>query len=560
MFNHSIFSTAKYSSHLISRGLFFLISLLFFASTRSLLLMAQQESDAIDQLFSSIATDEPGCSCSFSKNGEVLFNKAYGLANMETKTPLQPSSVLDAGSVVKQFVAASTLLLVEQGQLSLHTDIHEYLPELPPYEHPVTLYHLLTHTSGIRDWTGIRMISAADEDALTMVLRQKSLNFAPGEQWSYSNSGYVLLKEIVARVTGLTFGEFASTYLFEPLGMKNTTYTQYPDKTSNLALAYEKGKSGWENAVLENNDRGGGGALMTTAPDLLLWTQALAQQKLGEFVTNNLLTPTRLNNGRELSYTKGLFVTSNELGKLIWHTGSAGGYKSLVGHLPAHGLSIAIMCNSGDQINRTALAGRIFRLFAEPQTQSYPPGKEDVMVPEDILNTRSGWYIHKKDKNLLQLTVNKNRLAIVGGPMLSAKSNTHFINTRRNIEFRSEDQFEIEFQPNGSFTLTSMEGQQEIYVPVETYRPAIDELSRYEGRYESKDLKAVFQIKATEKQLVVYLEHAPMQRLPFSPVVKDMFVFRRMHIGWIRDDQGSIVALTYSNPVLKDVRFTRLNN
>jgi len=151
---------------------------------------AQDITSEIDKIFQWATPTTPGCVCAVSQHGKVIVNRAYGSADLERDVLLSPQSILDAGSVVKQFVAASVLLLVEDGQLSLTEDIRTYIPELPDTGHTITLDHLLTHTSGVRDWTGMRPLATGDPDALTLTLRQRGLNFAPGEEWSYSNSGY----------------------------------------------------------------------------------------------------------------------------------------------------------------------------------------------------------------------------------------------------------------------------------------------------------------------------------------------------------------------------------
>jgi CubicO group peptidase (beta-lactamase class C family) len=175
---------------------------------------AQDTTTAIDTIFSWATPDTPGCTVAVSRHGELVVNYAYGSADLERDVPISPETVFDVGSLVKQFVAAAALLLVEDGQVALSEDVRTYIPELPDTGHTVTLDHLLTHTGGIRDWTGILPLAAAPADALTITLRQRGLNFAPGEEWSYSNSGYVLLKEVVARTSGMSFGEFTRTRLF----------------------------------------------------------------------------------------------------------------------------------------------------------------------------------------------------------------------------------------------------------------------------------------------------------------------------------------------------------
>src|SRR5262245_59304783 len=242
---------------------------------------AQDKTAEIDKIFSWTKPNEPGCACAVSQNGKIVVNKAYGSADLERDTPLSPGSVFDAGSLRKQFVAAAVLLLVEEGKLSLSDDVRKYISELPDYGQKITIDHLLTHTSGIRDWTGLLPLAGGNTDVLTLILRQRGLNFAPGEEWFYSNSGYVLATEIVARASGMSFSEFARKRLFESLGMKTTRYVDnLKDVIKNRALAYAKSGNSWRWDMKLDNDRGGG-ALFTTAADLIVWNEALTSARLG---------------------------------------------------------------------------------------------------------------------------------------------------------------------------------------------------------------------------------------------------------------------------------------
>ena len=323
----------------------------------------QDTTAAIDSIFSWATPATPGCAVAVSQHGQLVVNRAYGLADLERNVPITPQTVFDVGSVVKQFVAAAVLLLVEEKRLSLSEDVRTYIPELPDYGHRVTLDHLLTHTSGIPDWLSMRS-SGEGESALAITVRQRELDFAPGAQWSYSNSGYVLLKEIVARTTGMSFGEFARTRLFEPLGMTSSAYLADAGKVQNLARAYEKGWRGWREAMLLGNARGGGGALFSTAPDLVIWNDALTSGRLGPFVTGKMQEPASLKNGKTLNYARGLYVDRTSRGLLVWHAGSAAAYKTAVGRLPEHRLSIAIACNAGDAADdRTKFAAQVLDLF-----------------------------------------------------------------------------------------------------------------------------------------------------------------------------------------------------
>ena len=185
---------------------------------------AQDKTAEIDKIFAWVKPNMPGCAVAASHNGKQVVNRAYGLADLERDVPITPATLFDVASIRKQFVAAAILLLVEEGRLNLSDDVRQHVPELPDYGHKITLDHMLTHTSGLRDWVPLRNWANGSYDAMTMILRQRGLNFVPGEEWSYSNSGYVLLTEIVARTSGMSFSEFARKRLFEPLGMNVSTY------------------------------------------------------------------------------------------------------------------------------------------------------------------------------------------------------------------------------------------------------------------------------------------------------------------------------------------------
>ncbi|MGH9200567.1 MAG: serine hydrolase domain-containing protein, partial [Vicinamibacterales bacterium] len=159
---------------------------------------AQDTTNEIDKIFSWATPATPGCAVAASQHGKLVVNRAYGLADLERNVPITPDTIFDAASIRKQFIAAAVLLLVEEGRLSLSDDVRKFVPELPDYAHKITLDHMLTHTSGLRDWVPLLNFANGDYPAWSMILRQRSLTFAPGEEWSYSNSGYVLLVEVVA--------------------------------------------------------------------------------------------------------------------------------------------------------------------------------------------------------------------------------------------------------------------------------------------------------------------------------------------------------------------------
>ncbi|MGN6416371.1 MAG: serine hydrolase domain-containing protein [Pseudobacter sp.] len=542
-------------------GMLLTLSLIFLHHTS---VMAQDKLTEIDKIFNWTSEKAPGCVCTVSQHGKVILNRAYGSADLERKVPLSVNSVFDAGSLAKQFVAAATLLLVEEGKLSLTEDIHQYIPELPDYGFKITLDHLLTHTSGIRDWTGMMPITNGDPDALKLVMRQRGLNFAPGDEWDYSNSGYVLLKEIIARKTGNSFAAFANARLFEKLGMKSTSYKDdLRDIIPDRALAYEKKNNNWKMMILMDNDRGGGGALMSTASDLVIWNDAITDARLGKFVTAKIQEPATLNNGRVLGYGRGLFLDSYRGVKEIWHSGSAAGYKGWLGRYPEHGLSIAILCNSGDGTNRMQFAHRIVDLLVDAadlkdQTKNIPGEITDSAALAALdLKSRAGLYFNDRTGEPVRIQYDGIRLRIANGPALAAIGKNRFKSVGAIVQYMSQDEFELNFVSKDLIELKSMEGLVTTLHRARMYAPSADELRAMQGRYASDEIGTAFTVTAGDGMLIIQLEHTPEKKLPFKPVDTNAFQGGMMIIRMLRNDKGAVTGFEYGNPVLRWVKFRK---
>ena len=539
------------------RRLLPVLALTLLASTPA----AAQDLDAqVDRLFTWVTPTTPGCAVAASLKGKPVVSRTYGLADLERAVPITSESVFDAGSVVKQFVAAATLLLVQDGRLSLTEDVHAYLPELPDYGRPITLDQLMTHTSGIRDWTGLGPLTGRSIDALTLTLRQRQLDFSPGDEWAYSNGGYVLLKEIVARRSGMTFGKFAQARLFDPLGMKNTAYVaDLRTVVRHRALAYEKAGNGWRLDVQFDNDRGGGGALLSTPADLLIWNDALADKRLGGFVTEKLEEPARLNNGRTLGYGRGLFLDRNGGGRVLWHSGGAAGYGTFLVRFPEQGLSVASMCNAGEAANGSAYARRIFELVvpataSAAETSAGPDQATRPAAAVDVTD-KAGLFFEETDGRPLRLAAEKGRLRLAGGPVLDSIDASRFRLSRPSLSVFSHDQFELHFVSPDQIEMRSMEGTTTRYRRARAVTPSADELTRLAGRYSNDETKAVLQLAAGKQGLLVHFNDlAPME---FQPVDRDTFQRGRMLIRMRRDTDGRIAGLDYSNPLVRRVAFTK---
>ncbi len=526
---------------------------------------AQNATADVDRLFSWVTPTSPGCSVAASLRGTPVVTRAYGLADLERGVAITPSSVFDAGSVVKQFVAAATLLLVQDRRLSLTADIHAYLPELPAYGRPITIDHLMTHTSGIRDWTGLAPLAGRGVDALTLTLRQRDLDFPPGEEWSYSNGGYVLLKEIVARASGMPFGEFARARLFDPLGMGETAYVADLRRVvRHRALAYEKAGSEWRLDVQFDNDRGGGGALLSTPADLLKWNQALADGKLGPFVTAKLQEPARLNNGRTLGYGRGLFLDVAGGGPVQWHSGGAGGYGTFLARFPDHDFSVATMCNAGEAATGSAYARRLLELFV-PAAASRTAGSAERagrrpggLDPESAavdVSGKAGLFFAEGTRRPLRLVAEQGRLRPAGGPLLETIAPDRFRMSDPSLRVLSQDRFELHFVSADEIRLTSMEGTTTRYERAQAPPMSAATADALVGRYTNDETRAVLEVTPGKTGLQVRLNDQPP--VAFAPAHADVFQRGGMYLRVRRDPAGEVLALEYGNPVVRSVTFAR---
>ena len=270
----------------------------------------------VDRVFAQYATTtSPGCIVGVGQNGRRVYAKAYGMANLEYGVPLTNESISESGSVAKQFTAAALALLQLEGKLSLDDDIRKYLPEVPDFGHRITIHHLLTHTSGIRDQWALWALVGREPGTevhtipkvLDLVSRQRELNFTPGSEYLYSNTGYTLASVIVTRVSGMPFARFTEERFFKPLGMRDTQWRDdFRTIVPRRATAYGRAGARWLQDMPFTMVYGNGG-LLTTVGDWLRWNEALDAGLLGKpELTRMLETPGKLSDGRALNYALGL--------------------------------------------------------------------------------------------------------------------------------------------------------------------------------------------------------------------------------------------------------------
>ncbi len=335
------------------RYLIGLICLLLSLPSYSQLTEIQKE--AIEEIFSPYdRTDQPGCALALVKGGEIIFEKGYGMADLERSVCISPRTVFYAGSISKQFVASCALLLSEEGKLDLDASITDFFPDFPEYGNEITVQHLIYHTSGIRDYFGIledeglNYLNQIPADTIyALICRQDSLDFQPGDKYSYSNSGYLMLSMIIEQVSGMTFADFARENIFDPLGMDHSLFLDDARTlVPNRALGYHRDHEGdFENMTMRF-DLVGSGGLYTTVGDLAKWDNNFNEPQIGskDFLSK-LFTTGTLNDGSDTKYAFAIRVDRFQGHNVIGHSGSLGGYRAQFMRFPDEELSIIILSN-----------------------------------------------------------------------------------------------------------------------------------------------------------------------------------------------------------------------
>ena len=392
----------------------------------------EKSAAAVDEVFSDLAKPgSPGCALGVYRDGKIIYAKGYGLANIEENVPINPQSVFDIGSTSKQFTAASILLLQKQGKLAVTDDVRKYLPELPDYGQKISILQLLNHTSGLRDYLALMELAGintdsvtTDEDALALINRQKALNFAPGSDWLYSNTGFFLLSVIVKRVSGKTLREFAAENIFTPLEM---THTQFRDDHASLianrALAYdEREKKDGYTLNVSYFEQTGDGAVHTSVEDLLQWDENFYSPRVGgQDFLNELQERGKLNGGKVLDYAKGLFLQDYRGLHSVSHGGAWGGYRAELLRFPEQHFSVACLCNVGNA-HPTKRAHEVADVYLgslmKPKEQRKPEETEkkekaEISLTAQQLQSYAGDYWSEELGVAYRLAVADGRIKVV---------------------------------------------------------------------------------------------------------------------------------------------------
>lgn len=356
--------------------------------------IGDEPTEKIDKLFAAWnKADSPGCAIAIIKDDKIIYARGYGIANLEQNVPITKTTVFYIASTSKQFTAACIALLAKRNKLALDDPIRKYLPELPELYQPVTLRHMIHHTSGIRDFQTLLDIQGrtddvnTEQDVIELLARQKQLNFKPGEQFEYSNSGYFLLGVIVKRVSGQSLREFAAENIFNPLGMKNTHF--HDDRSllvNKRASGYVPRRGGGYSLYTTNFDLVGNGGLMTTVEDLFLWDQNFYENKLGggrDFVSQ-LMTGGTLSNGEKINYAYGLELGDYRGLSVTAHSGGFAGFVTEMLRFPEQRFTVICLSNVRGTLDSTALAYRIADICLAKEFKPQPPQTSPAPAPRTV--------------------------------------------------------------------------------------------------------------------------------------------------------------------------------
>jgi CubicO group peptidase (beta-lactamase class C family) len=528
----------------------------------------------VDSLFSDLDSERsPGCALGVYEAGEPVYMNGYGMASLEHGIPMTPRSVVNTASVSKQFTALAIILLARAGELSLDDPVRDYIPELPGYVVPVTLRHLIHHTSGLRDSSSLLVLARgqleADGDPVMMSLLgwQNALSFPPGEYWMYFTGGYALLAMVVERVSGESFREFTHREIFAPLGMAESGF-HWPAAIHGLALAYAPhGEDGYRLSIPTHTFAGPAG-LYTTIEDLAKWDGNFYHMEVGGSDGIALMhAPGRLSSGEELTYAAGLELGSYRGLPTASHSGGDPGYATMMVRFPDQRLSVALLCN----VTSAAPWYRVYEVadlyledyYLEPSPASAETVVDDLYISEPDFETLIGVYrsadgivvnLFDHEDGALVVTFGSARfpLEAIGERQFGDDSSPYVLTF---TEPGAGEGVTATWRPNplhdsgGSLSLERVGSQ---------WEPSPRDLMDFTGSFFSEELDATWEIVAGDEMLVLRRWGMPDQAL--EPLLPDTWVFlgtTEPRLRFERDAAGTVTSLSLSNSQILGMKFVR---
>jgi CubicO group peptidase (beta-lactamase class C family) len=525
----------------------------------------------IDHIFKEWdTTTTPGAAVAVIKEGKVLLDKGYGIANLEYGVPIKPETIFHVASVSKQFTAMAIVLLELDGKLSLEDDVHKYLPELPDYGYKITIRNLLQHTSGIRDqWQTLGLAGWDLEDVITqdqilrMLFRQKELNFPPGTEHLYSNGGFTLLAEIVTRVSGTPFPEFCSGRIFKPLGMAHTHFHQdLTQLVPGRAYSYHDEGGGYAASPL-NYANVGATSLFTTAGDLVTWLDNFRVPKVGGAAAiARLQEQCVLSDGTKIDYGLGVALGTYRGLRTVSHGGGDAGYRSFVLWFPEEQLGVAVVSNlasfNAEKEAKAVAVAYIGDKMAPKEAKSEAVDRKFIAVEPKELEKYVGIYPIPKIGQVFTLEVKDGKLLAV--------SDRHPPLELRPVGpaqfYVGEIQADVEFTPNaegGMAAKITQPGGVNKSERISADQAKIEaDLRPYTGVYWSEELETQYAIYIRDGVLVGM--HAHHGEFDLKPILKDQFstsLWFGPNFSFVRDAAGQVAGVNIGGGRVSGIHFDR---
>jgi len=525
------------------------------------------ESSRVDALFAPYdKPDSPGCAVGVIREGRFVFAKGYGMASLEQRAPISPSTVMDPGSLAKQFTAAAVVLLSTRGRLSLDDDVRRFVPELPVYSTPIRLRHLLRHTSGLRDYPALFALQGVDPSGpiteaqtLAMLSRQRELNFVPGTEHLYNNSGYFLLALVVKRASGKPFGEFMRENFFAPLGMSHTRVVD--DVSASIpgrALTYSQADGGGWRVAMSATQTVGDGGVFTTLDDLLLWDANFYSGKVGDKRLLEVLNAAgTLDDGTRIDYGAGQFVRAYRGLKVVEHGGDAPGLTAYMSRFPDQHLTAICLCNLPN-FGTIDAVHRIADIYLEKAIASRK--QVDLILrgapPPLELDAYAGVYRSRSNEAARRVGVANGKLQVSFAPkpmLLTAEDGNRF--SVADASVRSTMTFDIDAARSRprSFTLVREGRTPEVFDRVDEAGPSsAADLAQYAGLYYSDEIEGVLKLRAEEGAI-----HVANLDATLKPAYRDGFDGSGARFRFERDSEGRIVAVWAAVGYNRGIRYRK---
>jgi CubicO group peptidase (beta-lactamase class C family) len=553
-----------------------IVSLLF-ASTLVLPVEALAENDQtdlanrVDKVFEAFdSTISPGCSLAVAKEGRIIYQRGYGMANLDHDVPITPRTVFHVASVSKQFTAAAVVLLAQDGKLTLDDEVRQHIPELPDFGKRITIRHLIHHTSGLRDqWSLLGLAGwrysldlITDEDVLYLVGRMRELNFPPGERYLYCNTGYTLLAQIVKRASGESFREFTSSRIFEPLGMENTFFRDdHAEVIKHQAYGYKPGKEKQTFRLsVTNFDTAGATSLHTTAEDLTRWAENFEKPKVGNsaFVAQ-LLEQGVLNSGEKLDYAFGLVVDKYRGLETISHSGGDAGYRSNFLYFPDQQFVVSCLCNISVS-QPSSLNQKVADVYLEAELEELgaKPESEEIELEAEELARFVGLFWNEDDESPIRFELKEGRLTAgsTGEKRWDMKatggSSFEFVELPVTVEFKDSDSG----NPDQVVVKAPWEKEPTTFDRSSPYKPTPSELEELAGNYRSEEIGLTYYIEAEEGDLVLRRLKAKADKL--EPLVQKRFGGSIGIIRFERDGEDRVIGMILDTGRVKNFRFLKV--